>query len=127
MSLDPLKADQYDDIRYYQNYALTQAPIGNIRPMVEWEPMPALFMAVPTYLTGDIRQRSKYDRPNRRQQRDSCRGVAAHRGQRCETNMTNLMLNAGVSQEVIDTKVKFLNKPFDSVGQSILGRSRLLI
>ena len=39
--LQPLKGDQFDDIRaaYVENYAITAPPSGNFRAMVEWEPM----------------------------------------------------------------------------------------
>jgi agmatine/peptidylarginine deiminase len=52
----PLKADGYDDIRWYapQNYAITEPPAtGNVRPMVEWEAMKSLILQWPSGYLGN--------------------------------------------------------------------------
>ncbi len=53
---NPLKADEYDDIRFNnpERYAITVPPadIANIRPMVEWEDMQAIVLEWDTSMFG---------------------------------------------------------------------------
>ena len=53
-ALPSLKADEFDDLRGLnpERYAITVPPSRRLRPMVEWEEMSALMMALPGYLTG---------------------------------------------------------------------------
>jgi agmatine/peptidylarginine deiminase len=50
----PGKADQYDDFRNAnpQWFAITEAPAGQFRPMLEWEPMSRLWTTYSDYLTN---------------------------------------------------------------------------
>ena len=112
------KADAFDDIRYArpERYAITAAPPAGIRPMVEWEEMKSVVMAVPTYLTG-----AGYDNA-----RNTILQIAIHSATVAEVwfivesstgqnNLTMLLLQEGMTQEVLDAKVKFMVEPIDSV------------
>ncbi|MGM0575803.1 MAG: agmatine deiminase family protein [Myxococcota bacterium] len=111
-----LKADEYDDIRWAhpERYAITAPPPEGVRPMVEWEPMKALMMAVPAYMMGydnashTIIQIVKHTVPVAEVWivTDTENGASV---------ITDRLLEAGVAQGDIDAKVKFLVEPIDSV------------
>jgi agmatine/peptidylarginine deiminase len=111
-----LKADEYDNTRWHnpERYAITQAPKGNIRPMVEWEPMRSIVMQYPGGYSGyaDVTK--------------SFVDIARHSltvaevwfivdGQQAINTLTSKLLEAGVTQGVIDTKLKFLTTQIDSI------------
>jgi len=113
-----LKADEYDDIRFAapQNYAITVPPanLATVRPMVEWEPMKAVIMSWPTYmLTADNAS-------------GTMAGIASNSATVAEvwvlTNpgggdqiRTYLVNNGGMTQELVDDKVRVMETPIDSI------------
>ena len=111
-----LKADEFDNTRWLnpERYAITEAPKGNIRPMVEWEPMRSIVMQYPSGYAGyaDVTQ--------------SFVDIAKHsltvaevwfivNGQQAINTLTSKLLEEGVSQEVLDSKLKFLTTQIDSI------------
>ncbi|MDP6945795.1 MAG: agmatine deiminase family protein, partial [Myxococcota bacterium] len=114
----PGKADAAGNVRYFapERYAITEPPPAGIRAMVEWEPMSAVLMAVPTYMTTDSYTNS----------RGTIVGIAKHSATVAEVwfimenqlgidNLTEAMLDAGMTQAAIDGKVKFLIEQNDTV------------
>ncbi|MGM0574784.1 MAG: agmatine deiminase family protein [Myxococcota bacterium] len=112
------KADQYDDIRAAapQRYAITAPPSGDVRPMVEWEPMRAVVMAVPDYLTA-----SQYENA-----RGTILQIAKHAstvaevwfivpGNSTANTLKNLLQQVGVPESTITSKIRFIVEPLDSV------------
>ena len=114
----PGKADAADDVRFFapDHYAITEAPPEGIRPMVEWEPMTAITMSVPTYMTQG----------NYANSFGTIVDIAKHSATVAEVwflvsdeiakdNITQGMLDAGSPQADVDDKVKFLIKPNETV------------
>ena len=112
-----LKADSYDDYRYFnpQRYAITVPPaIEGFRPMVEWEPMQSIVMVVP----GDFTPYQNII--------DTFVGVARWSvlatdvwiltdGTSAEKAILAGLRSAGVEEDVIESKVKVLMADVDSV------------
>ncbi|MFT7580192.1 MAG: agmatine/peptidylarginine deiminase, partial [Myxococcota bacterium] len=120
---DALKADQFDDYRdaHPEYYAITEAPanIATVRPMVEWEPMRAVVMAVPSYMLAD----SGFAQGSAAQ---TFAKVARHAADHAdvwffvdnanaESGLKSRILSAGLSQAKLSDKVKFFRNPIDSV------------
>ncbi len=112
------KADAADNVRHAapDRYAITEPPPAGIRPMVEWEPMQALVLSVPSYMTGNDYLNS----------RNTIVKIAKHSATVAEVwilmdtpqgqdAMTQLLLDDGVSQSTIDTKIKFIIENNDTV------------
>lgn len=113
-----LKADGPADVRASdpQYYAITEPPanIAKIRPMVEWEPMKALVMGFPSDMLFDTNATQ------------SVVSIAKHastvgdvwilvNSQNGQTSLRVKLQQAGVAQDVIDTKIKFLRASLDSI------------
>ena len=110
-----LKADNPSDIRYMlpDRYAITDVPPETIRPMVEWEPMKALILSVPGYLMMS----------NYLNARNTLLQIAKHASTVTEVwvilesatiqgTMEGLLLDEGMSQEQIDSQMKFIVATF---------------
>lgn len=111
-----LKADEYDNTRWHnpERYAITEAPKGNIRPMVEWEPMRSIVMQYPGGYSGYAGVTQSFV------------DIAKHSltvaevwfivdGQSAINTLTSRLLDEGVTQEVLDAKLKFLTTQIDSI------------
>ncbi|MGB0589595.1 MAG: agmatine deiminase family protein [Myxococcota bacterium] len=113
---EPLKADANDDIRALnpERFAITAPPKLGVRPMVEWEPMRSIILSVPAYMASYANAWA------------TLTSIGFHSAKVAEvwyivsadsvaTNLTNSLLNMGMDEADIGTKVKFLVQPLDSV------------
>jgi agmatine/peptidylarginine deiminase len=113
---DPLKADANDDIRALnpERFAITAPPKLGVRPMVEWEPMRSIILSVPAYMAQYTNAWA------------TLASIGFHSAKVAEvwyivsaesvaTNLTNSLINMGMSVTDIGSKVKFLVQPLDSV------------
>ena len=114
----PLKGDQNTDIRaaHPEFYAVTAPPANGaqIRPMVEWEPMKAIVMAWPADYTGFAKGATA-----------TAVQIAIHAATVAEVwfftsvngtdSIKTALLDGGMDQTTLDTKVKFIEAPLDSI------------
>jgi agmatine/peptidylarginine deiminase len=112
------KGDQYDDLRYAtpERHAITIPPVKDVRPMVEWEPMTAIMMGVPSYVLaagsvntlGTVVQIAK-----------NAAAVAqvwfVVPSTATKNALEGQLLAAGMSQQLITSKVRFMIQPIDSI------------
>lgn len=116
MTMTPAKADWADDVRWAnpERFAITEAPTGSYRAMVEWEDMEALLLGYP----GDM---SGYDGVT-----GTVVGIAKYASTVAEVwiivdsnsaknFLTGELLDAGVSAATINNKIRFLLQPLDSI------------
>ena len=110
------KADANDDIRWYapQLYAITEPPanIQNVRPMVEWEPMQSVVMSWPSNYVNSPAFNTVV-------------GISENTAKVAEvwfvTNpggtsvLKNGLKQKGISQNLLDTKFRFLETDIDSI------------
>lgn len=110
------KADQYDDVRWQnpQRYAITAQAPDHVRGMVEWEPMKAIVLSYPGYM-------SDYDNATHTMVQ-----IGVHAAEVAEvwyvvdaTQTRNFLeeelTSAGMSEETLSSKVRFIQLPIDSV------------
>ena len=110
-----LKADANDDIRWYspQLYAITEPPanIATVRPMVEWEPMKSIVMSWPKGYVNS----SSFDTVSIAKNAATVAEVWFV----TDSGGTNVLKNAfqqnGISQNVLNSKFRFLETNIDSI------------
>ncbi len=113
----PLKADAYDDIRWYipHNYAITVTPakIDQVRPMVEWEPMKALVLQWPAgYLGNKSASQTMLEISKNASTVANVIIVTSAGG---TAVMKDALADHGISQNVINTKFYFQETALDAI------------
>ncbi|MCB9727795.1 MAG: agmatine deiminase family protein [Deltaproteobacteria bacterium] len=112
------KADSYDDQRYAapERYAITIPPNKTVRPMVEWEPMQAIMMGVPSY----VMTASYVNTRNTVLQIAKNAATVAQvwfvvPSSSVASSLQSALLSAGMSQQSITSQVRFMVQPIDSI------------
>ncbi len=114
----PLKGDQSSDIRaaHPEFYAITVPPANaaQIRPMIEWEPMKAIVLSWPAEYTGFAKEGTA-----------TAVEIAIHAATVAEVwfftsingtdTIKTALLDGGMDQTTLDTKVRFIEAPLDSI------------
>ncbi len=111
------KADAYDDFRFFnpQRYAITVPPaVDGLRPMVEWEPMTAVVMAVPSDFTPYQNIIDTFVGIIRWSVLATDVWILTN-GQSAEDAIVAGLKSAGVDDAVIQNKVTFIEADIDSV------------
>jgi agmatine/peptidylarginine deiminase len=109
------KADG-DEVRvaYPQHYAITEPPSGDIRAMVEWEPMEAVVMQVPDYI-------GNYDGVMGTIQGIGAQAISVAEvwyvveSSSMESQLKSMLASAGVSNAAIASKTRFLTTNLESI------------
>jgi agmatine/peptidylarginine deiminase len=112
------KGDAYDDLRYAapERHALTIPPVKAVRPMVEWEPMQAIMMGVPSYVLSAGSSNTL----------DTVVQIAKNAATVAQVwfvvpntasknSLEGALLAAGMSQQLITSQVRYMIQAIDSI------------
>ena len=111
-----LKGDEHDDVRALnpERFAITAAPKLGVRPMVEWEPMRAIMLSVPAYMTQYANAWSTLVNIGFQASKVAEVWYIVSADSVASALMTSL-LDMGLDVAEIGQKVKFLVQPLNSV------------
>ncbi|MEZ4267907.1 MAG: agmatine deiminase family protein [Myxococcota bacterium] len=112
------KGDVYDDQRYAtpERHAITIPPVKTVRPMVEWEPMQAIMMGVPSYVLSAGSSNTLHTVVQIAKNSATVAEVWFVVPSTATKNaLEGALLSAGMSQQLITSQVRYMIQDIDSI------------